>query len=99
AIGVRDEARIVADAEHGRAVRARDPVQRVDDDLSVRGIERAGRLVGEEQLRLLRERTRDRDALLLASRELGRPQCEAVVEADLLERAPRAGASGCIVKA
>ena len=46
------------------------------------GVEVAGRLVGEDDRRARDERARDRDALLLAARELGGPMRAAVVEAD-----------------
>ena len=45
-------------------------------------VEVAGRLVGEDDLGLAHERARDGDALLLATRELGRPVGEPVAQAD-----------------
>ena len=60
------------------------------------GVEVAGRLVGEEQPRARHERARERDALLLAARELLRIVMQALAEADALEHlrarpgAPRA---------
>ena len=51
-----------------------------------RGVEVAGRLVGEQQRRLGHQRARDRDALLLAARELGRRVLRAVGEPDRCER-------------
>ena len=56
----------------------------------------AGRLVGQEQARAARERPRDRDPLLLASREGARPVTAALGEADPREqlRAPAAGPPG-----
>ena len=50
------------------------------------GVEIAGRLVGEHQRRLAGERARDRHALHLAARELGRLVLHPVGEADLLEQ-------------
>ena len=49
-------------------------------------IERRGRLVEQHDLRLERERAGDRDALLLAARELGRVGRGLVGEPDPLER-------------
>src|SRR5262249_34569938 len=98
AVGAGDEPMIVADADHGRAVDARDPMQRVDDDLAVGRVERAGRLVGEQQLRLLRQRPRDRDALLLAAGHLDRLELRALAEADLLERGAGAIVGGVAVE-
>ena len=53
-------------------------------------VEVAGRLVGEDQLRLRRQRPGDGDALLLAAGELARAVLEAVAEADGVDdrRAP-----------
>ena len=46
----------------------------------------ARRLVAQEQLRLLGERARDRDALRLAARQLGRQMIELRAETDQLEQ-------------
>ena len=50
-----------------------------------RRIERAGRLVGEDQLRVVDQRARDGDALLLAAGELRGVMVRARAEADLLQ--------------
>ena len=70
AVGVGGRLRVVGD-EHDRLVPllARAP-QRVEDLGAGRVVEVAGRLVGEEQRRAGHERTGDRDALLLAGRQL-----------------------------
>ena len=53
-----------------------------------RGVERRGRLVEQQDLRLEDQRARDGDALALAARELVRiAEAEAGAEADLVERA------------
>ena len=49
----------------------------------------AGRLVGQDQRRLVHERPGDRHALPLATRQLGRQVAQAVAEADALERPAR----------
>ena len=72
AVGDRGRARIVGH-HHDRlaVVVARAPEQR--EDLGARArVEVARRLVGEDDRRPRDERARDRDALLLAARELGR---------------------------
>ena len=56
-------------ADHGDAVVAVDALQRVHDDAGVARIERGDRLVGQNDLRLLHQRARDGDALLLAARQ------------------------------
>src|SRR5436190_12538763 len=59
-------------------------------------IEVAGRLVGEQQRRVVHERARDGDALLLPARELIRMMVDAVAEADRRQRLRRALAPrGC----
>ena len=52
-------------------------------------VERAGRLVGEDQDRLVDQRPRDRDALLLAARQLRRAMVQPVAEADRRQRRAR----------
>src|SRR5262249_12012982 len=49
-------------------------------------IQRAGRLVGQDESRIIPHRARNDGALLLASRELIRPVMGAVGEADPVER-------------
>ena len=61
-------ARLVRRDQHRRAARRRagDQVHDLEGEL---GVEVAGRLVGEQDLGLVHERARERDALLLAARE------------------------------
>src|SRR5438876_2331199 len=71
--------------------------EQLHDRLSGVGVERAGRLVGEQEQRLVDDGARDRHALLLAARELIGQVVHAIAEADPLERvdrflAPRAAA-------
>src|SRR6266571_4561621 len=59
-------------------------------------IEVAGRLVGKEKRRVVDERARDSDPLLLPARELIRMMVDAIAEADGLQRLRRALAPrGC----
>ena len=60
-----------------------------DDLRAARGIQIAGWLVGEQQLRLARKSARNRDALLLAARELLRIMIDALGESDALEYGAR----------
>src|SRR5205823_5679611 len=53
-------------------------------------VERAGRLVGQDDARAIHDRAGDGDALLLAARELVRMMLEARAEADPFERFYRA---------
>ena len=57
-------------AQHRDVVMPVDALQRVHHDARVARIERGDRLVGEDDLRTLDERPRDRDALLLSAREI-----------------------------
>src|SRR5439155_15190791 len=59
------------------------------DAAGVLGIELAGRLVGDQQLRTMSERRAEGDALLLAAGELERPRILAFREADALEELVR----------
>ena len=66
------ELRIVRDEHDRRAAPAIDVDQEVDDLVAGAGVEIAGRLVGEQDRRLVGQRPRDRHALLLAAGELRR---------------------------
>ena len=57
-------------ADHGDAEMLVDAQQRIHHDPGVARVERGDRLVGEDDVRLLHQRARDRDALLLAAGEL-----------------------------
>ena len=61
-------------------------------------VEVAGGLVGEHDRRPGDERARDRDALLLAARELGRPVAAAVGEADALDQVIEEGLVGLLAR-
>ena len=67
AVSESGEARIVRDAQHGCALLLRALAQEIHDDMAVLAVERGGRLVGEDQLRLLGEGAGDRDTLLFAA--------------------------------
>ena len=62
-------------------------------------VEGAGRLVGEQEARVVHERPRDGDALLLAARQLHGAMVGAVREADAAERLQGALAAGPAVEA
>src|SRR5262245_17121469 len=64
-------------------------VEEVEHALAGVAVEMAGRLVAEEQLRSLCERTGERNALRLTPRELGRKVIELVREADEAEQRRR----------
>ena len=72
--------------------------QQIHDVAAVGGVQVAGRLVGEDDLRIIRERARQRDALLLAAGKLRRIVVRAAGQSDLLEQLlgprPRVGDAG-----
>src|SRR4051812_41763370 len=49
-------------------------------------VEVSGRLVGEQDTRSIRDRARDRDALLLAAGKLRGPMLEPLLEAEIAEQ-------------
>ncbi len=92
--------RLVVGGDEHRGAGAVDPVEQPHDVDRGLGIEVAGRLVGEQQRRVVDERPRDRDALLLPAGELvghvvqlrrqaGQPQDVRHLGADLLAGAAR----------
>ena len=89
AVGGRRRARVVRD-HHGRLAVAVDRLaqQREHGGAGAR-VEVAGRLVGEQHRRPGDQRTRDRDALLLAAGQLGRLVAAPVGQADPLDAARR----------
>ena len=83
----------MGDDEKGRAGIALAGEEQVENRIAGGGIEIAGRLVGEEDLRTRGHRPGDRDALLLAARKLGGIMGETVAETDRL-KLPRGDREG-----
>ena len=81
--------RVVGDHDDRLAELVDRAPQQPEDLLRGRGVEVAGRLVGEDHRRLGGERARHGDALLLAAGELGRAVRAAVGERDRLEQLRR----------
>jgi hypothetical protein len=59
--------------------------QQLHDAASVMVVKITGRLIGNDQGRIIGERPRDRDALLLTAAELRRTMPGAIAEADMLK--------------
>ena len=80
---------LVVGRDQRRAALAAHQVEELGED-GVGGmlVEVAGGLVGEDQRRLVGERAGDRDALLLAARELRRPMVEPLGKAERAEQLP-----------
>jgi hypothetical protein len=85
-VGDRRGARLVGHHHRRLSVRGHRVTQQIEDLAARPRVQVACRLVGEEDRRAGHERARDRDALLLAARELRRPMRAAVGEARLLEQ-------------
>ena len=79
-----DQLAIVGRDQHRRAARV-DVAEQVHDLERQIGIEVAGRLVGQHEVRLVDERARDRHALLLAARQFLGQRVQAVLQADPLQ--------------
>jgi len=76
--------------EQDRLLLAMQREQQVRNDTGGRFVEIAGRLIAQQQQRSADQRTGERDALLLAARQLGRAMIETRGESDLLEQLARA---------
>ena len=89
-----DHAEIVSDQHDRHAGFAAQPLQQLQDLRLHGGVERRGRLVGDQQVGLAQQRDRDHHALAHAARELVRVALEAAArrgQPDLIEQ-PEAGA-------
>ena len=92
AVGHREGLVLVVRDEDGRdAELLLDLADRAPQFLADLGVERAERLVEQQHLGPVGERARDRDALLLAARELGRQALVHALERDELQQLLRAG--------
>jgi hypothetical protein len=76
---------VVRDDRRGRAGLAVDAIEHTQHQLAGLRIERAGRLVAEQELGPLGDGARDRHALLLPTRELRGKVVESIAEADHLQ--------------
>ena len=88
-IAARRDRAVMGHQHERRAVRGVQVEQQLDDARAGRRVEVAGRLVGEQDGGLGHESAGDRDALLLAARELARVMAESRLEAHLPEHHAR----------
>ncbi len=93
-VGNRGDLGIVGDEDERRASRAVDLQQQVDDVAAGRAVEIAGRFVRQQDRRVVGERAGDRDALLLAARELRRVVMAAAREPDFAPAEPSRASAG-----
>ena len=77
---------IVRDQDQRHASIASHLQQQVEHMTPIRAVQIAGRLIGEDQRRIVGQRPSDRNALLLASRQLRRIVMPAIVQADFVEQ-------------
>ena len=94
AIGTRRELGIVRCDDQGEAAFGTHFVEEIEERLRRVRIETAGRLIGEEDSRTVDERAGERNALLLAGRELRRTVEGPIAQADPLEEWTRARLAG-----
>ena len=86
AVHLGGEALVVGGDQRGAAFAAHQVQELGEDGVGGVLVEIAGRLVGEHQRRLVGERAGDRDALLLAARQLGRAMLEPLAKAERAEQ-------------
>src|SRR5690606_22959825 len=89
AAGAASELGVVRDEHERRLVLLVQADQQIDDARTRLAIQVAGRLVGEQDPRVVRERARDRDALLLAAGQLLWVVVDALAESDALQQRTR----------
>src|SRR5580765_4812036 len=79
--------------DHDRSAGPRAAAERVEDHGAVGVVQVAGRLIGEQERRIVQNRPAERHALLLAARELRRKVVHPVTDADFLQEiyGPAAG--------
>ena len=80
------ELRLMESAEECHAMRCGEPAEERQDLVAKIGIERSNRLIRQQETRLLHEGARNRDALLLAARELVGAATQLRRNRDVLER-------------
>ncbi len=97
-----DDAEVVGDEQQRHAHLALQLLQQLEDLRLDRHVERGGRLIGDQQVRLVGERHGDHDALALAARQLMRKRVETLfrlADADLVQQLQHARTHGLLVHA
>ena len=98
--GIRARDRLVMRDEQHRHAVGDEPLEELEHRRRVVRVQVARRLVAQQQARLADQRAGDRDALLLAARQLARHEVGAMGDADALERRQRAlAATGALAAA
>jgi hypothetical protein len=94
AVGLLGHARVVSHDHDRQPVALAQIAQQPEDQLRGRPVDLAGRLVGEQDLRLVRQRAGDRDALLLPAGELRRLLAGVLGHIDRFQQLVGPGAAG-----
>ena len=84
-----DHSEVMGDDEHGQIALAVEPAQHLDHLVLDRGVERGGRLIGDQHLRIGRQRHRDHHALAHAARQFMRVEpkdARGIAEPDLAQQ-------------
>jgi len=89
ASGHRRQLGVVGDEDQRRPPHRVDVAHQIHDVPAVGAVEIAGRLVGQQDRRIVGQRPRQRHALLLSARQLRRVVMRAAGQADLLEQSSR----------
>ena len=92
------DSRVVRDEDDREAVLEVELAEEIENLLARLRVEVAGRLIGDQKRAPVDQRAGDRDALLLAARELCRLVIEPVAQPDPLEERPRAVAALAIAR-
>lgn len=95
-VGAGGEHRIVSGQHERHIAGAADLQQQIHDVLSVSRVQVTRRLVGQQDRRIVGQCARQRDALLLATRQLRRVVVPTVLEPDFIEQAPRSTGRVCL---
>ena len=85
-IGHSGDRSVVGDDRRRRVQLPVDALQDLEHQLAGLVVERTGRLVAEQDVRPFRDGARDRDALLLAARQLRREMIQTIAQADQAQR-------------
>src|SRR5260370_37605391 len=90
---IRESGKRLCVRDHHNGTFACDLLQQLVDQLAGAGVEIAGRFVREDDARIVRKRTSDRDPLLFAAGKLARAMPQAASEFNALQERRRASPS------
>lgn len=85
AIGTRGNGFVVSDDDQGAALLAMNPLEQIQDQVGVLGVEVSGRLVGQYHARTVGQSARDRNPLPFTATQGGGPMLHPVSQANAFE--------------